>query len=386
VSTDTPAEGEPTPAAAEPSVPESTEPSAERVSRPLATVGALVRSPLRTGFLLTLGGLLAFALGTAATGLSTVFVYLVFALFIALGLDPLVRRLERLGLTRGRGILVVCGAFLLLAAGIILLIVPTVIAQIADFFAKLPQTIADFQTSDLYAWAEETFGGQVDDIVAQVQGFLLDPNNIAAIGGGVLQVGTTIAAGASGLLIVVVLSLYLLASLTPTKASLLRLAPAHNRPTISEMTDKITASVGSYLGGMVVLAFLNAVFTLIMHLVLGLPFPQLLAVGAFCITLIPMIGSVVFWVIASSLALFASPVSALVFAIAYLVYMQVEAYLLTPRVMGRAISIPPILVMVSTLIGGTLLGLLGALIAIPVTASILLIIRQTVIPRQDAKV
>ena len=75
----------------------------------------------------------------------------------------------------------------------------------------------------------------------------------------------------------------------------------------------------------------------------------------------------------------------LIFAIVYLVYMQVEAYLLTPRVMNRTISVPGSLVVIGALVGGTLLGLLGALVAIPVTASVLLIIKQIVIPRQDAK-
>jgi predicted PurR-regulated permease PerM len=65
--------------------------------------------------------------------------------------------------------------------------------------------------------------------------------------------------------------------------------------------------------------------------------------------------------------------------------MQLEAYLLTPRVMNRTISVPGSLVVIGALVGGTLLGLLGALVAIPVTASILLIVKQVIIPRQDAK-
>jgi len=77
---------------------------------------------------------------------------------------------------------------------------------------------------------------------------------------------------------------------------------------------------------------------------------------------------------------------ALVFALAYLAYMQIEAYVLTPRVMNKAISVPGSLVVIGALVGGTLMGLLGALVAIPVTASILLIIKKVFIPKQDAKV
>ena len=90
--------------------------------------------------------------------------------------------------------------------------------------------------------------------------------------------------------------------------------------------------------------------------------------------------------IATVVALFTNPIAALIFAALYLIYMQLEAYVLTPRVMNRAISVPGSLVVIGALVGGTLLGLLGALVAIPITASILLIIKQVLIPRQDAKV
>ncbi|PZU26894.1 MAG: AI-2E family transporter, partial [Microbacterium sp.] len=148
--------------------------------------------------------------------------------------------------------------------------------------------------------------------------------------------------------------------------------------------EEITESVGGYLGGMVVLAFFNAVVTFILYTVLSLPFPALMAVVAFCLTIIPLVGTVLFWGVASIVALFASPLSALIFAAAYLVYMQIEAYVLTPRVMNKAISVPGSLVVIGALVGGTLMGLLGALVAIPVTASILLIIKKVFIPKQDA--
>jgi predicted PurR-regulated permease PerM len=161
--------------------------------------------------------------------------------------------------------------------------------------------------------------------------------------------------------------------------------PARNRAGVADMTEQITDSVGGYLMGMVVLAFCNAVVAFFLLLFLGFPFPALMAVVAFCITLIPLVGSVLFWAIGTVLVLFVDPVDALIFAGVYLVYMQLEAYVLTPRVMNRTISVPGSLVVIGALVGGTLLGLLGALVAIPVTASILLIIKQVVVPRQDEK-
>lgn len=343
-------------------------------------------SPFSFGFLVTLGGLLAVLVGIAVANLSTVMIYIVFALFAALGLDPLVRRLERAKLNRAWSIVIVYAVFALLMAGVIWLIVPTVVRQISQFFAALPTVIDDFKESDTFAWLQTTFGEGIDTVAAEFQAFFSDPGNVAAVGGGVLQFGVSIASTVSGLIIVLVLSLYFLASLSSIKDALTRLAASRHRAAVSSMTTQIADSIGGYLSGMVILAFCNSLVALMLHVVLGLPFPALMAVVAFLLTLIPLVGSVLFWAVASLLALFTSPLSALVFAIVYLVYMQLEAYVLTPRVMSRAVSVPGALVVIGALVGGTLLGLLGALVAVPVTASILLIVKQVVIPRQDAKV
>lgn len=364
---------------------ESTSSSAPPSDRVPAAAQRFMGKPFRTGFLLTFGGLVAIALGMALTDLSTVWVYVAFALFIALGLDPVVRLLERRGLSRAWSIVIVIVGFAAVLAGVLWLIIPTVVRQITQFVKDLPATIDAFQQSDFYTMVFDQFGDQVTGMIEDVENFLIDPNNIAAIGGGVLQVGAGIATGLSGVLIVIVLSLYFLASLGRMKRAFYRLAPARNRSFIAEITEEITASVGSYLMGMVILAFFNAVVTFILYAALQLPFPLLMAVVAFCLTIIPLVGTVAFWVIGTAFALFTSPLAALIFGVLYLVYMQVEAYVLTPRVMNRAISVPGSLVVIGALVGGTLMGLLGALVAIPVTASILLIIKKVWIPRQDAK-
>ncbi|MFT4306970.1 MAG: AI-2E family transporter [Microbacterium sp.] len=344
-----------------------------------------LHSPFGVGFFVTLGALAAIMVGLAISNLSTVIIYVVFALFAALGLDPVVRTLERRKVSRGWSIVIVYFAFALVLVGILMLIIPTVVSQIAQFITSLPSLISGFQDSDLYAWLHDSFGASIGDLLSQVQEFLTTPSNIATIGGGVLQVGITIVSGISGLIIILVLSLYFLATLPTIKQAFYRLVPAYGRPRVSSLTEQITESIGGYITGMVVLAFFNSVFAGLLYLFLGLPFPLLMAVVAFCITLIPLVGTVLFWAIGSVLALFSSPIAALIFAVAYLVYMQLEAYVLTPRVMNRAISIPGALVVIGALVGGTLLGLLGALVAIPVTASILLIIKQVIVPRQDAK-
>jgi len=316
----------------------------------------------------------------------TIWIYVAFALFAALGLNPVVQRLERHGVARAWAIVIVYFAFAILLVGVLWLIVPTVVRQITQFITDLPTLVTNFQQTEVYAWARDQFGDQVPAIVAEVQRFLTDPGHIAAIGGGVLQIGISIGTTISGIIIIIVLSLYFLASLPEIKQAFYRLVPARNRALTADLTEQITESVGGYLGGMVVLAFVNAVVSFILFSVLQLPFPALMAVVAFCLTIIPLVGTVLFWAIASVIALFASPLSALIFAVAYLVYMQLEAYVLTPRVMNKAIAVPGALVVIGALVGGTLMGLLGALVAIPVTASILLIIKKVFIPKQDAEI
>lgn len=350
------------------------------------TIWTSLNHPFAAGLFWTLGALVALLFGLAVSNLSDVLISISFAIFASLGLDPIVRALERRGVRRLWGIVIVFSGFALVLVAVLWTVLPTVVRQVGQFVDDIPGMVADFEQSDVFAWLQLTFGDEIGNLISETERFLIDPGNLAAIGGGVLQVGASIAAGISGTIIVLVLSLYFLASLPDIKQNFTQLVPARNRTSVARITDQITDSIGGYLMGMVILAFCNSMVALILHLVLGLPFPALMAVIAFCITLIPLIGPVLYWLIASTLALFSDPLAALVFALVYLIYMQLEAYVLTPRIMNRTISVPGSLVVIGALVGGTLLGLLGALVAIPVTASILLIIKQVLIPRQNAKV
>jgi len=343
-------------------------------------------SPFTAGLLLTLGGLAALLLGIALTNIATVIIYIALAMFASLGLDPVLKRLERHGVKRPWAIAIVFLILGLIGAGLLWLVVPTLVTQIGQFITGIPATIANFEKTDTYAWLEGIFGPGLNTLVTDLETFITNPANIAAVSGGLLKIGAGIATAVSGALIIVVLTLYFVASLPAIKESMMQFAPARNRPRVRELTNQITDSVGGYLMGMVILAFFNSVVATLLHLILGLPYPLLMGVLAFSITIIPLVGPVLYWIFATVLALFTSPLSALIFGILYLIYIQIEAYVITPRVMSKALSIPGSLVVIGALIGGTLLGLIGALVAVPVTASILLIIKQVYIPKQDAKI
>ncbi|MDQ7877195.1 AI-2E family transporter [Microbacterium sp. QXD-8] len=358
---------------------------AERPRR-FASVLAALDHPLGTGFLVTIGVLAALVLGSAIGSISTILVYIVLAMFLALGLDPIVRMLERHRVKRGAGIAIVFCGFALVAVAFFVFVLPPVIAQIVQLVEAIPEGVENIPQSEWFAQLTPDAQAAIIAGMDQLADWISTPSTIAMLGGGVLAVGVGFVAGISASFIVIALTLYFLASLSAAKQALYALAPAHSRVRLEDLTERITGSVGSALIGSVILSSLNAAAVFILHVAIGLPFPALMAVIAFVITLIPLFGSVIFWIFASIVALFSSPTQALIFFIAYLIYIQLESYVISPRVMNKAIAIPAALVLIGALAGGALAGVVGVLVALPVMASILLIIREVVVPRQNLKV
>lgn len=344
--------------------------------------------PFAWGFLATAGALVAILLGGAISSLSTVWVSIGAAVFIALALDPMVKWLEGHHLSRGLSIGIVFGGFALAFAGLLALVLPTAVTQISQFASAVPGYITGIQQAE---WFQKLVAasGQADlvsTLLTQARSWLSNPANLLTLGGGALAVGTGVVNGLWGSFIVLVLTLYFLASLRTMKDALLRISPAHSRGQLAEMTEQLSESVGGYVSGMAILAVCNAVFAFIVLWILQVPFAALLAVAALAITFIPMVGSLLFFILGTVVALFTSWWAALIFAGVYAAYMQVEAYVMTPRIMTKAVDIPGSLVLIGAMVGASLLGLLGALVAVPVTASLLMILNRVFIPRQDAKI
>jgi predicted PurR-regulated permease PerM len=191
----------------------------------------------------------------------------------------------------------------------------------------------------------------------------------------------------TGFLIIFILTLYFVASLSSMKRGLYRLVPASRRARFSDLAEQITASVGRYVVGQGTIALLNGVFSFIflsIMTIFDLKYPALFAFIAFLFALVPLVGTVSGSILITlSTLLLSGPGVALWVGVYYLAYMQIEAYVINPRVMNRAVKVPGAIVVIAALAGGSLLGILGALIAIPVAASILLIVDQVVVPRQN---
>ncbi|WP_242683047.1 AI-2E family transporter [Rathayibacter sp. SD072] len=350
--------------------------------RPVFTIRSF-----RIGLFGGLGVLVALVLGGLVVELSTVLTYVFVAMFFALGLDPLVSWLERKRIPRALAITIVFAVVVLGFAGLLLYIIPILVEQLTLFVTDAPRIVTDIASQQWVLDLEDQLRGviEVDQLIATVQGFIGNPQNLLSLGGGLLAVGTGIASGVTGAIIVLILTLYFLASLRSMKSVAYRFAPASHRAKAREVGEEITGAVGRYVVGQVTLAGVNGVLTFILLVSIGGPVPALLACVAFLGSLIPLVGTISGAAIISLACLLASPLTALVAAIYYLVYMQVEAYLLSPRIMARAVSVPGAVVVIAAVAGGTIAGVLGALVAIPVAASIIIVVQKVVFPRQDAK-
>jgi predicted PurR-regulated permease PerM len=355
-------------------------------SRALRVVTELAH-PLTWAFVATIGVLLGLSLGSALGALSAIMVTIGISLFLSLALDPAVRRLEARGLARGRSVAIVCSIFALVIGGVLALLLPAAIGQVVNFAQSIPGYLVTLHDSTWFQSFIATTGGAAfyESMLATIQLWLSDPAHLLALGAGAFAAGVSVISAVSATMIIVVLTIYFLASMEGMKSAFYQLVPAYGRPKVTELTERITRSVGGFVAGGVTLSSCNAAFSFVLLAILGVPYSLMLAMLALVVTTLPMVGSVLFWIIGTFVTLLVSPSAALIFAIVYFIYMQVEAYVMAPRIMGKAVSIPGALVLIGAMVGASLLGLLGALVAVPITASILMILRSVYIPRQNAK-
>jgi len=342
-----------------------------------------IQNAFRVGLVGTLGVGLGVLILTSVVALSTILTYIGAALFIALGIEPIVAFLERRKLPRWAALLIVLAALLGFLALLIWMIVPIIIDQSTQLVKEVTRFVNSGKAVDWYEGLKDQFPA-IDFDGALQQAWDYVQKNVGGITGGIVQAGVGIISGFFGVVIVLILTLYFVASLNNIKRATYQLVPASQRARFSDLAEQISDSVGKYVIGQVALALCNGILSAIFLTIIGAPFPFLLAVIAFMFSLIPLVGTITGSVIIVLLSLLlASPLTALVAAIWYVIYMQIEAYVLSPNIMNRAVSVPGAVVVIAALAGGSLLGILGALIAIPVAASMLLIIKQVVIPRQN---
>ena len=346
-----------------------------RPGRPLAP-----RSPFRVAFSAALGVAVAYGLVRALISVQSVLVLLLTAAFLAIGLNPAVEALERRSMRRSFAVTVVLLAVLLFFVGFGFAVVPPIVEQAQAFVEAAPDYVRRLRDNGRIASLDERFG-----LLERAQDLVDDPERIGlGAAGGVLGVGRAVFGFFASTLVVFIVTLYFLSNLPSIKAQAYRLVPRSRRARVGLLTDEILTRVGGYVAGAVSIAALNAGLTYCLLTILGIDYAVALSMVVFLTGLVPLIGATIGAAILTAIALFSSVRDGVVIAVWFVIYQQIENYLLYPRIMQRSVDVSPAATVVAVLIGGALLGVLGALLAIPIAAAVQLVLAEVVAPRQDA--
>lgn len=335
------------------------------------------RSPFFVGMAGAAGVAVTYGLVQLVVAARSVLILIGLALFIAAGLDPLVSWLTRRRLPRWAAVsIVVVGTFAALG-GFLAAAIPPLATEAAALADQVPHYMHTLQDHNSQL-------GRLNDrfhLEQRLTGLLSGGGG--SLIGGVLGAGKMVLSAASSLLIVLVLVIYFLAGMPAIKNLLYRFAPRPHRDRTMRISEDIFTKVGGFVLGNVATSLIAGLGTYIWLLIFGVPYAVLLSVFVAFMDLIPVIGSTVGGLVVSLVALTVSVPVAIATAVFYIAYRQAEDYFLVPRIMGRAVEVPAVVTVLATLIGGALLGIVGALVAIPVAAAIRLLLNELLFPRLD---
>ncbi len=345
--------------------------------RPLGATGEPLnrRSPFLIGMAGAAGVAVIYALVQIIAGLQDVLVLIGLALFLAIGLEPAVAWLTRHRFPRWLAVTTVFVVGLLAIGGFLTAAIPVLVEQATQFVTKAPGYLHDAQNHN-------TALGRLNErfhLQQQLESLVSGPG----IGSGLLGAGQAVFSALTNVLLLVVLTVYFLVDLPRIRAGGYRLIPHSRRPRAILIGDEIFTKVGGYVLGNLAISVIAGVLTLVWLLIFGVPYAALLAIAVAILDLIPVVGSVVGGVLVSLVALTVSLPVCLGTIGFFIGYRLVEDYVLVPRIIGGAVKVPALITVVAVILGGALLGVVGALVAIPVAAALLLLVREVLYPRLD---
>ena len=335
------------------------------------------QSPFRIAFVATLGIAAAAALVESVLVARQVLILILIAAFLAVGLDPAVRWLVRRGLKRSIAVLVIILAALGFVGGFVAAIAPPIAHQSAALVKKAPDYAERLTKNPTIKKLDDRY-----HFVTSLKKQASTGIQVSAFGG-VVGVGKKILGIVFSTLTVVILTIYFLANMPAMKRTLYRLFPRSRRARAGLLTDEILDRVGGYVLGNLFTSLVAGLATLIWLEAWRVPYAVALALFVAVTDLIPLIGATIGAIGVTAVALFSGiPTGIATFAF-YVGYQQFENYVLQPRVMKRTVDVAPVVTIVAALLGAALLGILGALIAVPLAAGVQLLLTEVAFPRQD---
>jgi predicted PurR-regulated permease PerM len=337
------------------------------------------KSPFVFGFFATLGGLSAILVGMMISKVASVLVLILISIFLAAGLNPSVEWFMRRGMRRSVAVVLVSCAALLAVLLFGVAIVPVVGEQITLLISKVPDWFTQLQRN---RWVND-FNEQYD-IITKLEDYLTGAHLAEKAFGGVVGVGKAVLGFLGNAFVVFVMTIYFLATLPQAKNAAYSLAPASRRRRTAQLSERILDGVGGYVSGAFVIAMCAGLSTFIFLFIIGMgEYALALALIVALLDVIPLIGATIGATIVCAIAFTQGIGTGIACVVFYIAYQQVENYLLYPKVMSRAVDIPGVVTVIAALLGASLLGVVGALLAIPTAAALLLLTKEIVVRRQD---
>lgn len=368
-------EGTPAPPSADAADQPAPEPRFGRPGPPLE------HTSFHIGLLGGLGLALAFWLATRVLIVSSTLILILVAFFLAVGLNPAVEFFQRHGLKRAWALIVVICCVVAAIALFAVAIVPVITDQVGTITQNAPDWLDRLSHNKLMLRLNEKY-----DIIDKLKDYISSGDLWTSVFGGAINVGLKVLGLLASTLIVIILTLYFLSSLDTIKRAAYSLAPASRRERVSRLGNEVLRGVGGYVSGAFLVATCAGITTLVFLFIVGMgEYAVALAVVVALLDVIPMIGATLGAVIVSAIGVATDVKTGIACVIFYIIYQQVENYLIYPKVMARAVEIPGSVTVIAALIGASLLGVVGALLAIPTAAAILLIVREVYVRRQDLR-
>jgi predicted PurR-regulated permease PerM len=312
--------------------------------------------------------------------------WIVIATFLAVALSGPVNWLHRRGLRRGAAIALAYVLLLLVPVGIGAIVVPPVVNggnQLAERAPRYAADLQDFvQRNQTLRNLEQDYG-LVTKLEQEAERL---PGRIGGAAGTLRDLGVGLVNSIFAGVTILVLSVFMVGGGRRWIRRGLDLQAPQRADRMNRTVDRMAIAVGNYVAGALAQATVAGVTTWIVLTVLGIPFAAPLAVVVFFFDLIPLIGATIAAVVVGIVTVFVNfPTATIVWAIWAIVYQQIENNVIQPQIQRRAVDIHPFVVLVSVLFGSTLFGVLGALLAIPVAASLQIAVVEWWALRREAR-
>ncbi|MFY9265754.1 MAG: AI-2E family transporter [Solirubrobacterales bacterium] len=309
--------------------------------------------------------------------LRTPLTWLLLAALLAIAASGPVNLLAR-HMKRGLAIAIVYLGILLIPFAVGAVLLPPLVSSAVDLVRELPIYINDFQDrlqdSPSFAKLDENFdfNAKLNDLSRSLSGDLGDTaNTLGSIGAGIIN---SIFASFT----IFILSMFMVARGRNWVDAWIRTRPVDQRPRLERTASRIGGAVSGYIGGAIAQAFIAGLAAFVVLSILGVPSPLVLAAMVAAFDVIPMVGSSIAGLAVGVVTVFAAdlPIDTIVWAAFVIAYQQFENYVIQPQIQRRAAALEPFTVLVAVIFGGTLMGVVGAVIAIPVTATLQILYQE----------